>query len=621
MDFYGSYNDRWITRTVLPPTETRVTQAYYIREGIVRELRQTIDRVTREQPSGPIAQLLASWDVAAAQRIPHGITALLHLMTAMDSQEDIAARIGFMNRNGIPAPLSVYVNGDPRDQRRCRIYIEEGEPRIGIPEYWNWPEYAAHRRAYHAYVRRLARVLRMPHLADGWSAEREFASVFPTAMERRKRLDMLTWSELTERYSGMDWHTLFRAWGLRDEQMTALKYNVTSSGFLHHMSARIKAWPIQRWRAWFALLVAQWAAGLTPHGPLRAAWFAYTRHYLQGMLEDESPSQLRYAIVRALMPNTLGRLWVREHCAADLKRQITTIISNVRAAAEHQLANTSWMASSTRAAAVKKLRAMDIQVCWPDKWPTHEIVCGMDDSDYIENLLRIWATATDSNLALIAKGDCRHPMGAGWGRPVFDVNAFYYPNENRFLLPAAILRPPFYDPKQSLAWNYGAIGATIGHELCHAFDAEGREYDADGNRRSWWTERDDKEYRARASRVVRLYESRDYRGHDVDGSLTLVENIADLGGLEFALAGAKRAVGRELTREELRDFFESYAVSWRAKDRMARAKELLATDPHAPPKLRVNHAVRQLDAWYTAYDIDPSCPDYIPPAQRIRFFA
>jgi predicted metalloendopeptidase len=203
---------------------------------------------------------------------------------------------------------------------------------------------------------------------------------------------------------------------------------------------------------------------------------------------------------------------------------------------------------------------------------------------------------------------------------VFVVNAFYYPEQNRLMIPAAILRPPFYDPAASVVTNFGAIGATIGHELCHGFDSDGRDYDEKGDKHNWWTARDAKLYKERAARVVRLYESRKYRGMDVDGRLTLTENIADLGGLEFAMAGLRAELGRDLTKAEKREFFESFAISWRSKDRKRRAAELLATDFHAPPMLRVNHAVRQFDEWYEAFDVGEECPDYVPPANRIRFF-
>ena len=621
-DFYGTLNGRWWRDTTIPDTETRITQAYFIRERVNDELDRIIDRETGKM-GGPLADFAASYRVAERTMVPTGFSPLLQLMLAIEGPVDVAARIGWMNRHGIASPLALYVQGDPRDHSRCRVFIEEGQPRIGIPEYWDWPEYTGHRKQYAAYVKRLAAITGLPALLQGFGAEREFAKVYPSALERRRRIDMYTWSELCTAFPHVDWRTMFEAWGLREPALSDLKYNVTSIPYLHHFQRRLTSWSSGRWAGWFALIAAQWMAGCSPHGPLRAAWFAYNRRFLQGMEADDTAAELRRAIVRAMMPNTLGKLWVREFCDPALKRRVGAMVERVRAAAAATLAKTTWMSPSTRAAAVRKIKAMDIQVGWPEPavWKTYESPCGLSRNDYVGNLLSLAGMATQINLDLVtSRQGCRSPLGANWGRPVFEVNAFYYPDENRFLLPAAILRPPFYDTTKSTAMNYGAIGATIGHELCHAFDSEGRSYNENGDKRDWWTEHDDREYRKKAAKVVQLYESRDYRGMEVNGQLTLIENIADLGGLEFALAGLRSALGRSPTKGELREFFTAYAISWRAKDRRKRAAELLATDFHAPPMLRVNHAIRQMDEWYEAFGIGPECEEYIAPAQRIHFF-
>ena len=162
--------------------------------------------------------------------------------------------------------------------------------------------------------------------------------------------------------------------------------------------------------------------------------------------------------------------------------------------------------------------------------------------------------------------------------------------------------------------------------MCHAFDSDGRLYDENGDKRDWWTGNDDREYRQKANQVVRLFDNSSYRGLDVDGELTLIENIADLGGLEFALEGLirqKRTSGAMVSIKEMREFFTAFAVSWRTKDRIQRAGQLLVTDMHSPPKLRVDNVVRQFDAWYTAFDItQESHPHlWIHPTKRIHFFA
>jgi len=616
-DFYTSINKRWQENALLPETEARITPAFFIQKEINKEL----DEIIRTE-KGPMSDLVASW-AAGEYTIPDGLTALIQIMQSMNSMSDIASRIGWMNRYGLPAPLAIYILGDPRDHKRCRVFIEEGEPRIGIPEYWLWSEYAGHRRAYARYVKRLTTLTGMPDAQVGFFAEREFAHVFPTTLERRKRINMLTWSELCKEYRTIDWTTLFTAWGLDAKQLPDLVYNVTSSAFLHHVQTRIERWPIARWRGWFSLLVMQWLAGCSPHGPLRSAWFEYKCRFLQGAIADQTPQELRSAVVRAMMPNTLGRLWVTKHCSSTLRRNIAVMIDNIREAGAKMLGRTAWMSESTRKAAVRKLRKMDVQICWPDldTWEPKEIKCGLTRTSLIENLLSLGKLSSDENQKMMVRGGCRHPYGDGWGKPVYEVNAYYYPDENRFLLPAAILRPPFYDPTKTLSWNYGAIGATIGHEFCHGFDSDGRQYDEQGDKHDWWSKNDDREYRKKAAAVVRLYETDDYRGLEVDGDLTLVENIADIAGVEFSLAGLRLALKREPTKSEYREFFTSFATSWRSKDRLKRAAELLATDTHAPPMLRVNHVVRQFDEWYAAFDLDPTCDIWIAPEKRIHFFA
>jgi len=610
-DFYSHVNAEWNKQTHLPITETRITQAYFIQKIVNDELTAIIQK---QKDTSPIGLLLNSWNHF---RIP---TDLFQSAMAMKDRSDVCRFIGWMNRVGIGAPVSVYTQGDPKDHRKCRIFIEEGSPHIGIAEYWLWPEYIGHRRAYARYVQRLARILGLPNLTKGYAAEREFASVFPPVGQREASKQILTWSDITKEFTTFDWSAFLTAAGYTSEQQRSATYRVTSHPFIHHLQARLQSWSMDRWRGWFVCLLAQWLAGITPHGPLRTAWFDYKRVHLQGMLKDVSKADLRSAMIPMMMPNALGKLWVAEYCNPEIRRAAVAMCERIRNAADRAIAATPWLAASTKAEARHKVRTIRIDVGWPDedKWKTHEATCALSPTDYVGNLLALGKANSDMNVGLSA--DCRRPLGDNWSRPVYQVNAFYSPEENRFLLPAAILRPPFWDPRASLTANYGSIGATIGHEISHAFDSDGRNYDAKGNKRDWWTAHDDREYRRRAAEIVRLYESRKYRGMDVNGDMTLVENIADIVGIRFALDGLADELNRPLTDSDLREFFDAYAISWRAKDRRRRAEHLLATDPHAPPMLRVNHVVRMFDEWYDAYGIRKDCAEWIPPKRRVQFF-
>ena len=621
-NFYGVVNGAWLERTKIPETETRITQAYFIREEINKEL----DAIIKSQgPTTPIGALMKSLD--AMDPLPTGLSPLLHTVMSGSSASDISARIGWMNRAGIPTPLDLYIQGDPHDQKRCLVFIEEGTPQIGPSFYWLERDYVATRKAYESYCEALGRIVGLPEIGHGYTAERDIAHQYSTREEKstaRRTTNALSWSRLCDTYRTIDWTRMLTSMGLPEDQLSTYHYNLTSPSYVHHLQSRLVSWTPGRWSAWFGLLATQWTAGRVPHGPLREAWFRYNYRFMQGMTADLPRAELHYAMTRLLMPTTLGHLWISKHYEPCFRQRVLAIAKNIQETAASSLRTTDWMAKDTRAAAIKKLRAMEIFICWPplSSWSsTAEPTCGLT-GEFLENLLFLSAARTDRNLKQLTEGVCgaKSVDNNEWARPVFEVNAFYYPDLNRFVMPVGILRPPFYDPAASLVTNYGAIGATIGHEFCHAFDSEGRTYDAAGNQREWWGSRDDREYKRKAAAVRRLFESSLYRGLPVDGELTLVENIADLGGLEFALEGLKRALRRDPTEEELREFFTSFAVSWQSKDRLKRAAQLLDADPHAPPMLRVNHVVRQFDEWYRAFGIEASDPGFIPPEKRIHFF-
>lgn len=582
---------------MMPPTESRITTSYFIQKEILKELA-VVAKI------GTVAEFIRSMT-------PDVLPSISPILMMMTTTDDIAGSIGWMNRVGIPAPLSIYVSGDVRHNEVCRIVIEAGALNIGAWRYWSYAKYAGHRRAYHAYIRKLAELVGIPGISDGYTTERDFSSTIQTM--NAEDYSTMTWSALRSTFHGVDWTRMMTAWGLREERLHTYTFSVPVP-FLHHFQSRCSSWPMSRWRHWLALFVAQWIAGASPQGPLRAAWFTYYHRYIQGLPADIPEDQLRLSLACSALPNTIGKLWVDRYCSETTRRHAMTMVVSIGRAAIAGLQKTAWMAPSTREAAVRKLHRMDIQVGWPEPWPSRTPMIGA----YVETIMDINRMSTDENQERLSQG-CRHITGSLWTRPVFEVNAYYYPMENRFVLPAASLRPPYYDPKKSVAWNYGAIGSTIGHELCHAFDSDGRYYDEVGNMRNWWTDHDNHEYEKRARQMVRLYQSRRYRGMNVDGTLTLTENIADLGGLHFALDGLRSVVG-ELTKEHLRDFFTSFAASWRSKDRLKEAERRLAVNSHAPPMLRVEHVVRQFQEWYDAFDIGPDSIEWIDPAHRIRLF-
>ena len=209
-----------------------------------------------------------------------------------------------------------------------------------------------------------------------------------------------------------------------------------------------------------------------------------------------------------------------------------------------------------------------------------------------------------------------------WDEPPYAVNAYYFNETNQFILPAGSIQFPFYK-KDSVGWSFGGLGAVIGHEMTHAFDMEGKDYNATGEKGSWWTKRDTSAYSRKTKLLVDLFDKGKILKHPVDGDLTLSENISDLGGLGIALD----ALLHELEgfsdaerKKELRNFFIAYAVSWRIKDKPRKQLQRLFMDVHAPAELRVNYIVSQFQEWYDLFDVSTGDDLYIPPEERVRIF-
>jgi putative endopeptidase len=313
---------------------------------------------------------------------------------------------------------------------------------------------------------------------------------------------------------------------------------------------------------------------------------------------------------------------VEEHVSARVKEEAMSMVRRLKSATAARLRAVAWMSAGTKEKAIAKVKAMRFQVAYPSEWYSEFTGLAVDPERLFQNLVGL---ATKDTVRMI------NSLGSGcgerdtWQDGAFDVNAYYYPDQNRLVIPGGMLRTPFFDMRRSVAWNYGGIGAAIGHEITHGFDAEGKNYDVDGSFKEWWTPADNEKYEEMTKGLIELYDGAGYLGGRVDGYLTLSENIADLGGVAIALHALQsylheKKMGPSQCREAYKDFFESYAVSWRNKDRPKKARQSLLLDVHAPAPLRVNSIVRQFKEFYDAFGIKEGDEGWIPEEERIRLW-
>jgi predicted metalloendopeptidase len=330
---------------------------------------------------------------------------------------------------------------------------------------------------------------------------------------------------------------------------------------------------------------------------------------------------LTLKVLKTFAKQDLGRIFVQHDVPSDTKAVATKLVLRLKNATLKRLAAASWMDDATRKTALNKVEKMVFQIAHPTKWRSETATAEMNESRPLLNIINLNVGDTDRMLAEIQEGCVKTPES--WDDGVFEVNAFYYSEGNMMVVPAGILRPPFFDLKRSDAWNLGGIGVAIGHEITHGFDADGRFYDEHGSYKQWWSRRDEKIYEEKSQQVVKLFHNQLYMGGKVDGKFTLSENLADLGGMAIALEALNEIVrgnSEAVAKQMYKDFFISYAVSWRNKDRPRKAKESLKSDPHAPAPLRVNIITAQFEEFYKAFDIHPGHKSYIPPEKRVQLW-
>jgi putative endopeptidase len=267
------------------------------------------------------------------------------------------------------------------------------------------------------------------------------------------------------------------------------------------------------------------------------------------------------------------------------------------------------------------MNKMGFKVAFPSVWRDESRGEDFSDKQMLRNLFKINEKDTQYGIDDIGPraGGERSPY---WDSSTFEVNAFYYPDSNEMTIPAGILNPPFYDFNRSTAWNLGGIGNVITHEITHGFDSDGRNHDADGNYAPWFTEEETAEYEKKSKQIEKLF-TVPYMDSVIDGKLTLMENIADLGGVSISLEALRaEMVGKTAAEKQkmMKEYFTSYAVSWRNKDRKKKAEIASKSDKHAPPELRVNKILTQFQEFYDTYNIQPGDSLWVKPEDRVQIW-
>ena len=615
IDFYKYINHTWQSHVKLPSFKS----SFGVSEEIEAEVEERLMTLVKESDH-PLAKLSQSFLHSAAQ--VNSIVDLTRMITGLHCISDtasLAKSMGAFNSIQCKTPLSCVISSDAYNSSNCSIYLYQVE--LGMPQKSNYRS-AEVLHKYRELLADLAKLLHIESLDEVVDLE---ISMIPYMMSGDDLRDTSTFynpmrfHELVEKYKFIPWMDFFRAWGLNVATLNTHTFINTNPKYLRHLNSLFHTMDLKLWIKWMSsMVILNYLEYLPP--PYDDIHFEFFCKLFKGTMKKLPQRYLTLKVLKDLTPNDLGKLYVDTYVPKDTKAYTQRMVDRLVQATIERLSAIDWMARTTRDSAVRKVKAMKTLVAYPKHWKSETAEIKIQTDRPLYNMLLLATRDTKEMIRDLGSGCAKSTDD--WEDGVFEVNAYYYPEGNAMVVPAGILQPPFLDLDRSDAWNLGGIGSAIGHEITHGFDEEGRLYNEQGNYNDWWTPADSHVFKRLTKSVDEAYNGVEYMGGRVNGQLTLSENLADLGGVAIALHALKSTLSSDpaTRRAAYRDFFTSYAVSWRIKDRAKKARQSLSIDVHAPAQLRVNIIVRQFAEFYEAFDIGPDAAGWITPEKRIQLW-
>ncbi len=620
-DFDAYASGAWSKRTEIPADQGSAGVGYDVFNLSQEQLRTIIET---SPPTTRIGGMYRSFmDEARVEALDaKPLQAELARIAAVSSKEEFARLMGQSHGRFGSSLFGLEVAPDPKQPTTNVLFVAQAG--LGLPDrdYYIKDTFKPQRDAYRAYVERTLSMVGYANPAASADVildfETKIANVSWAVADRRdidKVNNPVSLAELQAYAPGVPWKTYLASAGIAQPgKMIALeKTAIKAIGELY------AATPLATLKAWEAFHTASQAS------PYLSKRFVDSRFDFTKTLSGVSTLRPRWKRGATLIDTTLGeelgRVYVDRHFPASSKAKMGEMIANLKTAMGARIRGSDWMSPATKEQALTKLARMDVMVGYPDTWRDYSGL-KVDPADLYGNVQRSGAFEWAYTLSDLYKPVNRKK----WGMTPQTVNAYNGGLENKIVFPAGILQPPYFNASADPAVNYGAIGAVIGHEISHGFDDQGRKIDATGAVRDWWTPEDAKRFEAQAKGFGQQYDAYEpVPGMRINGQLTMGENIADLAGVLIALdayhaslKGKPAPVIDGLTGDQR--FFLAYAQAWRSKERDDATRQRLASDPHSPDRFRAMGPLRNVDAWYAAFNVPATAKNYIPPEQRTRIW-
>jgi putative endopeptidase len=628
-DFWAYANGTWDARTQIAADRASAGNSVNLVDEAEANVRGILDEMARNPAqygaSGKqIGDFYASWmNVEGIEA--RGTAALAPYLARIAAAKDRSALQELFAAPDFASPVNLGIIPSLSNPTEYTAIVAQGG--LGMPrDYYLLPgeKYDGFRKAYRVYVEQIQTIA---GIRDA-SAKADAIVALETAMAREhwppeenrniaKLNDPQTIEGLKAKAPEFDWKLMVGTAGLSSSP-TVLMMNNTA---LVAMGKLFVATPVETWQVYLAYHFISDHAQYLPKA-FDDARFDFFSKTLAGVQTQRDRWKRGVQLVNGTLGEAVGSVYVARYYPPAAEKQMAELIENLRAAYQQRITSSVWMDDATKKAALVKLAAFEPRIGHPAKYLDYSSI-KVDRNDLLGNAMRAAEFRHQLDVQRLPKPVDR----TLWVMTPQTVNAYYSPLTNQITFPAAILQPPFFDANADPAVNYGAIGAIIGHEMGHGFDDQGSQFGPTGKFENWWTDGAKQAFKDRTAKLTAQYDVYEpVPGTHIKGSLTLGENIGDLGGIEAAYAAYQRYQaqhGKAAAIDGLsgdQRFFLAYAQAWKSKAREGALRQQLLTDPHSPAKYRTNGVVRNVDAWYAAFDVKSGDALYLPPDQRVHIW-
>ena len=634
-DFYEYACGGWMKAHPLTAEYSRFGSFDQLAENNNTQLRELIEGVAaKKNEPGSIADKIAQMYNSVMDSVSlnkQGIEPIrkdLQRIDAAFDKDELFRLASSLQVSGISGLFGFYINADIKDSKNNLLQIMQDGLVMGQREYYLDTDSATTtiREAYKQYMSDLFRRCKVATDDDVaarvdavLAMETRLAKVSRSNTELRddeKNYNKMTFEDLLRDYPGIDWKYYFNVHGAKDVR----EVSVGQPEVIHEVEKLWAETPLDVLKDYTRWRLIDRAAGCLDD-EMRAANFNFYGRVMSGRQEDRPRWKRAVAATEGALGEAVGQLYVEKYFPAAAKERMIQLVKNLQVALGERIDAQDWMSDSTKAVAHDKLNAFIVKVGYPDKWKDYSTL--EIGKNYWENLKNtsVWRTHDEIERKLNKPVD-----NTEWYMTPQTVNAYYNPTTNEICFPAGILQPPFFDMNADDAFNYGAIGVVIGHEMTHGFDDQGAKFDKDGNLRQWWTAEDTKNFEERTHVMRDFFNNIEVLpGLCGNGQLTLGENMADHGGLQVAFQAFKNATkdapladSDGFTPEQR--FFLAYAGVWAGNIRDEEIRKRTKSDPHSLGRWRVNGALPHIDAWYEAFGITENDPMFVPKEERVTIW-